>query len=106
MELTPETLFIKVAVSEKPVQSGWFYVCNPNGEIMPRMICYNHLADEWQNHQQVNFTHYLRPITAAELLEWKRKIAGEAWNAGVTKTINVINGVDYTDKETYLSNIK
>jgi hypothetical protein len=61
-----DILFIPTPIEHKPDKGGWFYVLNPHGEIMPNMVRYNHIASEWNNHQELNLVHWLRPILASE----------------------------------------
>jgi hypothetical protein len=49
-----------VPITEKPEKDGWYYVMNPNREIMPRMIEYK--VGCFHNHNKVLASYYLKPI--------------------------------------------
>jgi hypothetical protein len=51
-----------VPISEKPEKDGWYYVLNPNREILPRMIEYK--VGRFHNHNKVLASFYLKPIDA------------------------------------------
>ena len=51
--------FEVVDISQKPDKEGWYYVMNPNKEILPRMIEFR--GGEFRNHSNVLASFYLKP---------------------------------------------
>jgi hypothetical protein len=85
MKLMTNTTYYKLTpISEKPEKDGWYYIANPNEEILPRMIEYRR-NEGWLNWMELNAAYYLRPVTSDELVkenERLRELLLEAFISG------------------------
>jgi hypothetical protein len=50
-----------VSMDQKPDKDGWYYVLNPNQEILPRMIEFK--GGSFHNHNKVLASYYLKPLS-------------------------------------------
>lgn len=99
-----------VSISEKPERDGWYYVLNPNREILPRMIEFK--VGGFHNYNKVLASFYLKPIEQLpSSKDSVKQIASDAWDAGIKSSMmhfgkrgspvwNIKQQND--DKETYL----
>lgn len=70
--MTP-TAYIVTPITVPPIKEDWYYVMNPNKEILPKLMQFKDTY--WDNHTQLNVSFWLRPIDLSRMLE-------EAWDAG------------------------
>lgn len=54
-------MFIETPIADtEGLADGWYYVCNPNKEILPRMVQWYNKT--WNNWNEMNLSFYLRPL--------------------------------------------
>lgn len=85
-------VYIPTPISNPPEKDGWYYVMNPNKEIMPRMVQFYN--GNWSNWQDVNIEYYLKPVSLTDLLgeaiEWGIAIGRDGEEHNETKIFNSI----------------
>jgi hypothetical protein len=91
-----------VPITEKPEEEGWYYVLNPNGEILPIMIEYK--LGIFYNNNKALASYYLKPLSDLPL---SREQAEKVWNAAEDFCYDKHNPGGWLpknapDKETYL----
>lgn len=103
-KLNLSDLFIRVPITEKPGVDGWYIRTNAEQTIVVQRRFEN---GEWTGYDPTLY-YYLRPVTESDLVEWKREVAGKAFEAGQRRVFAAEFGKVPTtipDLETYLSQL-
>jgi hypothetical protein len=70
-----------VPIDQEPEKRDWYYVMNPNGEMLQQLIYYS--AGKWHTYSGVNISFWLKPLSSLPIdKEQAEKIAASGWDAG------------------------